>query len=392
MPLVVIPAIAILVIALLAVLLLLAAEQFGKALAAIMPGFHIPGLGSIRSWITTHISEAISSVTSYLDGYVHPLSVFIASHFTVFKTILSLISDLALDTHSALYGLATHTVPMALSHAKQFAAGLVSAAEAKALSLYHLSLTYAHDLVNYALGLAMAQIAYAEAQALIHYHQSLTYAHDLVNYALNTALSSIAALDAKAVGLYHLSLTYAHDLAAAVESNAVALFKSASLTIESRYQQALTFAAGAAKAESTAVLNGLNSALVTDIEHAWPLVVTGIEGVIDVAGVDFPDVVADLRGIARSLPRDLPAAIAMSTAIAIPLLRLAKDCTMPNCRNLSQVGRDLQELFGLLETGGLLLLVGEAAHNPSSVAHDIVSVLHPIVVDMQSFAKSILGA
>lgn len=391
MPIVAIPVVAILVVALLAVLLLLAVEQFGKALAAIMPGFHIPGVGSIRSWITAHISEAISSISSYLDSYVHPLSVFISSHFTVFRTFLSLLSDLALDTHTALYGLAAHTVPMALSHAKQYAIGLVNAAEAKALSLYHSSLTYAHDLANYVLGQALAQIAYVEIQAALHYHLSLTYARDLVNYALGVTGSAIAAVDARATGLYHLSLAYAHDLAGAVENNTIALYHSASVALENRYQQALAFASAVAKAESTAVVNGLNSALVTDIEHAWPLVIAGIDDVIDVAGADFPDVVADLRGLARSLPRDLPTAIAMSTAIAIPLLRLAKDCTMPNCRNLSQVGRDLQELFGLLQTGGLLLLVGEAAHSPANVAHDIVRVLHPVIVDMQSLAKEMLG-
>lgn len=391
MPVLAVPAATVVIIGLIAILLLLGWELFTKAVTHVVPAWHIPGLGSLRGWIESHLHDGLNALAGYFDTYVHGLTATILAPVVLLRTFLTGITKGLGATHLLFWAILNHTIPVAKSELRKFAVSLVAGIEAKALNWYHSSLKFASDLGSYVLTAALTRIAFVEAQALSWYHTGLHYAEDLASFVLHAALAEVAAARAEALNFYHLSLHYAQDLAGYVQSQAVGLFHTAMVTIETRYQQALAFAAGAAKAEATAVLHGLNGALITDIEHAWPIVIAGIDDVIDAAAGEFTDIVDDLKGISRSLPRDLPAAIAATTAIAIPLLRLAKDCTMPNCRNLSQVGRDLQALFTVIESGALIAVLAEAASNPAGLADIIRSTLGPLVDTAVSATKSEVG-
>lgn len=391
MPVLAVPAAALVIAALLAVVLLLGWEIFSKAITNLVPAWHVPGLGSFRGWIESHLRDGFNAVTGYLDSHSHALISLVTYPVILFKKFFTGFVTAFAATHLLLWAILNHTVPVAMSELRRFALAQVAALEAQALNWYHLSLKNASDLVRYALGQALAGITALRVDALNWYHLALKNADDLANYVLRAALAEVAHIRADALNWYHLSLHYADDLAGYVQAQSVGLFHSALATIEARYQAALAFAAGAAKAEATAVLHGLNGALVTDIEHAWPIVIAGIDDVIDVAAGDFTDVVGDLRNISRALPRDLPAAIAATTALAIPLLRLAKDCTMPNCRNLSQIGRDLQALFAVVESGVIIGLLAEAANDPAGLSNAVRSVLGPLVNSAVGAVKSEVG-
>lgn len=391
MPLLAVPPALAVIIALFAILLLLGWELFAKGVTFVVPSWHILGLGSLRGWIESHLHSGYNAIAGYLDSHSHALIAMVTYPVILLKKFFTGFVLALSATHLLLWAILNHTVPVAMSELRKFAVAQVAALGAQALNWYHLSLKNASDLASYALGQAIAGISALRADALNWYHLSLKNASDLANYVLHAALAEVAAARAEALNWYHLSLHYADDLAGYVQAQSVALFHSALATIESRYQAALAFATSAAKAEATAVLHGLNGALVTDIEHAWPIVIAGIDDVIDAAAGEFSDVVGDLRNITRSLPRDLPAAIAATTAIAIPLLRLAKDCTMPNCRNLSQIGRDLQAMFAIIEGGAVIALLAEAVNNPEGLANTLETALNAILGPAVEFTKSEVG-
>jgi hypothetical protein len=355
MPVLAVP-VAILVIAgLFAICLLLAYEQGAKWVSYVVPSWHIPGLGSLRGWIQSHLRDGYNALAGYLDGYVHNLVAMVTHPVIFLRALFTMLTTTLASTHILLWAILNHTVPVAMSELRKFASATSALVQAQALSWYHLGLKYSSDLASYVLGAALAEVAHLRADALNWYHLGLKYTQDLGSYVLATALAEVAAAKADALRWS---------------------------------QQALTDAEQFAKAETTAALSGLTGALITDIEHSWPAVIAGIDGVIDVADGAFTDVVDDLRAIGRDLPDSLPGAIAATTAIAIPLLRLARDCTMPNCRNLSQVGRDLQSLFGALETGGLLTLLFEAARDPAGTARVVSDTLGPIVRESADLVRT----
>lgn len=392
MPVLVIPAGAVLIAALFALLLLLCWDQFAKALAALVPSWHLPGTGSIRDWITGHIHEAYSSVAGYLDKYVSPLTKFIVAPVVV---LTGLFNEAGALDH-ALFDFGVRiikvTVPRAVAVLRGEAAALERRVKAYALILKAESMVYAHGQALWAL--AQATDLYREARALsvALYNQSSAFTRTEVALAEAAAVTLYHDARAFSTALYNQSTAFTRSEIAGARADAAALFRQAQATVELRFGQAEAYAEAAAAAAASAAVAGLTGALVTDLDVLWPVAVGAIDDVIDVAEGAFTDAVSDLRGLAREIPDSLPAAIATSIAVAIPLLRLAKDCTIPNCRNLSQVGRDFQALFGAFEAGGLLALVAAAARDPEGTAHLLNDTLGPITRTAADEARRLVNA
>lgn len=363
-----VPALAILAIAGLALLLLLAWQQFANAVAKLVPSWHIPGLGNIRGWITDHIADAYRDVAGYLDKYVAPMTHFIGSPFVV---ITALVNELGAVDHS-LYNFTvrviTVSIPRAAAVLRSEARALENRLKLYALGLQHAAMVYALTEARAVESEARTWVAQARAEAVRLADAAEVYARagDLIVAA--QALRLVGDARAFAGQLYQQGVAFTRAEVAAAESAAAALFRQAESDVVLNLHRAESYAVAAAQAAASAALADLTGVLVTDLDQLWPAVPAVIDDVIDVAAGAFTDVVDDLRGLARDVPASVPAAIAAALGIAIPLLRLAKDCTIPNCRNLSQVGRDLQELFGLVEDGALLALLAAVAADPEGAA------------------------
>jgi len=375
MPVLAIPAAAVLIIAGLALLILLAWQQFANALSKLIPSWHIPGFGSLRGWITDHIADAYHEVAGYLDKYIDPAVKFVTSPFVV---IMALVNEMgALDHALFNFGvrIVTVTIPRAVAVLRREAAALELRVKAYALTLRAEAELYAHAqaLLVEAEARTFALAARADAVRLFTVAES-----DARGFALAARADAVRLFDdarAFSARLYDDGTAYTRAQVAAATATAAGLFRQAEADVILRLGQAEAYADKAATAAASAALAGLAGQLATDLDQLWPAVPAVIDDVIDVADGAFTDVLSDLRGISRAVPGSLPAAIAVSLGIAVPLLRLAKDCTIPNCRNLSQVGRDLQSLFDLVEDGALLALLAAAATDPEGAATDALSGL-----------------
>lgn len=392
MPVLVIPAGAVIILALFALLLLLAWDQFARAVSALAPSWHIPGAGSLRGWILDHIHDAYNTVAGYLDRYVAPLTRFVVAPVVVLTSLFNEAGALDRALYNFGVRIVTVTVPRAVAVLRSEAAALERRVRAYALTLKAEAQVYAHG-----------QALWSLAQSTLLYQQARGFTVTLYNQSTAFTRAEVAQAEAVAAGFYHDSRVFAAGLydqsvaftraqIGAAEAHAAVLFGQAAHTIEVRFGEAEAYAKTAADAAATAAVAGLTGALITDLDQLWPVAVGAIDDVIDVADGAFADVLSDLRGISRAVPTSLPGAIAGTLGIALPLIKLARDCTIPNCRNLSQVGRDLQSLFGLVETGGFLALVAAAARDPERTADALEGTLGPVLRAAADQAEHMIGA
>jgi hypothetical protein len=68
-----------------------------------------------------------------------------------------------------------------------------------------------------------------------------------------------------------------------------------------------------------------------------------------------------------------------------------RECGVPNCVNLSQLGKDLQALLGLVEDASFLALIVDLIHNPAEGADIVNTVFGPVLNDALSDAKELLS-
>jgi hypothetical protein len=370
MPIVAVPVAAAIIVAIMAILLLYSFEQLAKAINQVMPSWHIPGLGSIRDWIENAITGAVGAVGRYAVNYIHPYLQMILAPIIVAKTWIKEAAQIIEVTYRVCSNIVTVTIPRLYKQlvgeivgrfyylvgmlytirdqiqtwtmhqihaARAFAAGLVLGAEAKAQALFNAAIATVHQVYDYATG----------------------YAHTLYAMALTYASQKVLALEA--------SLT---AMIGQLRADTVSLFMQARADLLSQVAALRVWTKALVTAETTAIVTGLNGALITDIQYPLSQVVELTDELEKVAAGAFTDVIGDIRGLTNAMPRDLAGAIATTFALSIPLLKLARDCTVPNCRNLSQVGRDLQALFGLVEDGALLALLAAVAADPEAAASE----------------------
>ncbi len=112
---------------------------------------------------------------------------------------------------------------------------------------------------------------------------------------------------------------------------------------------------------------------------------------VGVAATDFPDITAWLKGISTTAATDIAGVTALSVATAGTLARYLERCGMPNCRNLSKIGRDLQDLFALIEGGSFLALIAYMISDPEGAAREAQSVLGPVVDDIGNGIRDLIG-
>lgn len=391
MPVVVVGGAAAVVIAIMAILLILAAAQFGKALAAVMPTWHIPGLGSITGWITGMIGKGIAAQLAFLDQYAAPAVTFLTAPVIVLENMFDTVNRAFSGVYHALEHLAKVSLPYLLSvavHDIAVAYGKLVYAIAVAKAAVLASLTYWVAVVRQEAAQLYAKALYAVALAESALRAELSY---WVN-ALRAEAAQILAQARYAANAVEAVVTaklayWVNTLRA----EAAAAISGLTGYVNTEINAVKAFATATAIQAANAAIGALNRIIAADLVSPWTQVAEGVQGLIDEADKDFTDVVDGLKKIDLSIPTDVVGAIAGVAAIAIPLLRLAKDCTMPNCRNLSQVGRDLQSIFGMVEGGAFIALLGAAASDPAGFAHDINSTIGTVVNDAVGIVRNEVG-
>lgn len=205
------------------------------------------------------------------------------------------------------------------------------------------------------------------------------------------AATEVVQLDhALSAELANLRAEVAADLATA-EQLAAGLFR----TVESDLARDFASAEQLAFSQVQALQRGIYTDLETwgdkAVDLVWPDSLPDLQALRDTLGADFPwlnDLLGALAGLGAA---GLLGALIRALAGTKALTRLANDCIVPTCRNLSGLGNDLSQLAGLFSTGVIFAWLAEGATNPGAWAADTAAILGPLGNATIGTAKSVLG-
>ena len=271
-----------------------------------------------------------------------------------------------------------------------------------AYGLYRDAINYGEQVWTDSTGYAYDLWQNATAYAYGLYRDAINYGEQVWNDATAFIQSAFAQATAYAYGLYISGWNYAtsiwNDASAAIasaESTAIAhadgLFNAAESDIQN-------VAAGAAAALSSTAA-GIAGSIYTDLDNvasgalagAWPDAAGDIGALRNVLGGDFPDIQALLPWLAGAGAAGLSGVLFRSLAGTAAITRLADDCIVPNCRNLSQFGQDLQGLIGDIPAAAMLAWFIFLVTDPAGWAADTEAVASGVADTATTAARTLLG-
>lgn len=131
-------------------------------------------------------------------------------------------------------------------------------------------------------------------------------------------------------------------------------------------------------------ISGALAGIYTDIDAA----ITDVTGII---GTGDADVLDGIKRIPVSIPLDLAGLVALTGAGTLTMLRYLKECGIPNCKNLSGLGNELQTLLGVVEDASFLALLISLIHDPGDAAATIDDAFGGAINSGVSLSKQLLG-
>jgi hypothetical protein len=284
--------------------------------------------------------------------------------------------------------------------------------------------TYLPGLLRTAEGYALAEARAVEA-TLTRDVQALTtsIAHALQTaeaYAVRevqalgaTVAGDVKALEASVAGAIKTAEAYAAREVAGIETKVAALTSGLAATIAADVSADLSSVFAKVTALSTEIAN-LSASLpgeitasvgqavsalagYVDVEASravagvWDDIGTAVDGAIGVAGDADTDITDALKEFAKAVPTDLVGVLAGVGTLTLAMTRYLEDCGIPNCRNLSGLGRDLQALLGLVDDAAFIGLIVAMVTDPGAAAGDVTDALGGIASDTINAAQSLFG-
>ena len=378
---IVLAGLALVLVAVLGMLLLSGYEQFAKATSQLVPDWHIPGFGSPRQWWNAAAGALGASVAGVFAYSLGPLAHLIQVPVRWLQKHLSGWLAAGVAVLHVLTYLRTSLIPWVLNAAITRANQLYLAARAYAASL----VTELRTLLSAVETRLLNLVSAVELRVLALLAAAVAGLHALVSAVELRLLGLLSAVESRLLALVSAVELRLLGLLSAVESRLLALVSA--VVAELRTELAVTKAWLIAYCDAT-VARVVNAALANEhvllgraLAATWPRALDEIDQVIAAADTDFAAALANLRGL-RGLSLANPFAVVGALAgVLTGLLRFTRDCTIPNCRNLSQVGRDLQELFAVVEGEALIGLLVAAAHDPGGVGRAALDVAAPLITD-----------
>lgn len=271
-----------------------------------------------------------------------------------------------------------------------------------ALGLYHSAVSYAQQLEAQALVYADSRVAALENTVQGWVAQGLVYAARLGAQAEAYALALVQRAEADAASLVTAASTALQAeirTAELIAQSEVATLESWAAAGLAQLGTDLTLGLASAEALAFSQVTALGRGIVTDLEQtgeaalhiAWPDAIPDIEALRQVLGADFPDIQALLDMLAGAGAAGLLHALVSSLAGTAAITKLAADCIVPNCRNLSGVGRFFQSLFADATDAALFAWLAEGVADPARWAADTQTMLGAIATDTASAARTLMG-
>ena len=360
-------------------LLLIAAALWVLIRMVVNPLSHVPLVGgwigrSLGSWLEHERASVVSEAKSSFSAAAHLVNWLSNYLWTMIDKVLSVF----VQTASTFEWLSTTKLPDLLRAAESYAFTRAAAAQLAA-----------EDWAAARLGTLARALATEEARATALYHDATAYAGKLVSAAEKTLAADITAAErAAAAGTAAAERTLSHaitSVASAASADIAALAAQANGSISQLARDIIT-SEQAVAAAAAANLAAVQQGIYTDLEqwgdqavsHVWPDAAQDIAGLQRTLGGDFPwlnDLAGALGGLGAA---GLAGALVRSIAGTEAITRLAEECIIPNCRNLSGFGNMLNDLLGAASLAALMAFIAEGVDNPGGWARDVQAVADPL--------------
>lgn len=381
------------VVALVALLVLLAFRALTQWLARNF-NFSV-GVGSFSfnlfGFINNIVEDAYSGLVSIMDALVQPIESLILAPVNAFEQLVDSIWGSIQSLANTLAALSEITIPTAVLNSltilTQFAGDVIVLQDEAAASA---GLSLDKDLadINSAIANTLSTAeSYTDSKftALEQLIGSGALNPDaiasLVNNAVSAALATgLGPLESDLQTVYNQATSYAGGLFSTAERDIAA---------------ALSTAEGFA----TTAINGATGILTTDIDQlisqAYAPIATDVDtavaGAIGAAGDIDIDIVSALKSIPLGAIASIAGVTALAGTTALTLARFLEECGIPNCTNLSQYGKDLQAILGVVNDASFLEFIVELAQHPSEADSVVQSTFGDVFTTTTSAFRSLIG-
>lgn len=351
---------------------------------------------TVGPWIGAHILPlAVSTRTrmmSLLSSALTPLNGWVLTQVSRGLDWVSQSVHLGNAITGTLGNIVTVQIPRVWSRAQAFTLSHVAAA-----------VTQAQSAVSALSGQVAAQLSAlqvrtrgwvdaAEARA----------ARDTAALARQT-FRDITAAETTAAAAAADAVTHADRLFTIAETQATRALQAAAATLAGEILIAKSDARSlfaAAEADLAKAVQDVEPYVLTVIDGQAAQAVTGVwsdltdaaAGAVDAAQGGLSDVTDLLKSLPREVPASLAGVIAGLGVSTLAVTRYVEECGIPNCRNLSDLGRFFAGLLSAAEDAALLALLVEAVTDPAKAARTISDVVAPIVTDTATMFRSLIGA
>lgn len=344
--------------------------------------------GTLAGWLTDARNALLRAASASWHGLVNLFNW--GNHLLV--TMLVHAYQFYTEASDAISRVAFVRLPEFASSVYGQALALFDTARAEVITAYNRAISYATSVLSV-----------AEQTAQVLWQSAVSQAEALFARAEADTLTLVGRAEAGAANLVtEASTALQADIASAeaLAAHEVSALQASAQSAVNQLANDLTGGLASAEALAYSQVQALQQGIVTDLEQtgdaairlAWPDAVPDLQALRGVLGADFPWL-NDLLGLmAGAGTAGLLGALIRSMATSQAVTRLATDCIVPNCRNLSGLGSLLQDLEGLLAGDLLFSLLAAAVADPQAAARDIEAALYQPAADTVSLISQLLGA
>lgn len=349
----------------------------------------------VGGWIDRNIDAALNDARNAVLHGAHSAWDGIIRLFDWASSYLYRMWQGTVNTFLAVAGTVANVVDHQLpALARAAAAGIIQAADAvrayadaKVAAAVRFGTEEIADLRGYTDAIVTAAVQLA-ARGIADLRR---YTDQLVTGAEQLAADELARADT----VLRADITAAEQLAA----REVAALAAGTQAAVNTLARDITTSVAAAEAVAAARLAAVRGGIYTDLDtwgdqavaRAWPDAAGDLAALRRAIGGDFPwlnDLLGALGGAGAA---GLAGALIRSLAGTHAITRLAEDCIVPNCRNLSGLGGALQQLLALGFDAALVGWVAYAIADPEAAARDTDAVAGPLTQATLGTLVSLLG-
>lgn len=376
--------------AIFAILFLLGYQVFAPMIVRAL-SIDLPYVGNITGRL---VSEGLDAVylasTAFLDNLVLPAINMVLGPLAVLENNFFAVKN-ALDQYAAAIAtIAQATLPQALA------------------SVIGLSADELNTLENYVSTVILGKILGLES----YVQGAVNDVESLFSSELNDVRQQVASVLAATA----TAAIDANQIAGIAASAAGTVVRAAEVDISNHIQVAYADATGYTDSRIAAVENEISQdlaridtltanlvattvgVLTTDIDQAISGAVSGvvtdvdgaIADVIGILGTDDADILSAIKAIDLTNIASIAGVSALSISTTLTLARYLRDCGIPNCKNLSELGQELQNLLSVIEDASFLEFLLSLIHNPRDAATTLEDTFGSMISSGVSLVESVL--